>query len=138
LFWELAEYCWYKGRSDLATPRYTAALTRILRELRFDAGFGWAWAEQEIIMVSEARAYLTAAQRVIGSPGGASARHLAVCDNQPLVFALRKGTSGQPTVNRLLQRLLALQFASNATLDVVWIPTHIMPADRASRRHRRP
>ena len=137
LFWQLAKFCWYKGRTDLSSEQYSEDLAKILDALDFGEGFGWAWRDEEFIMISEARAFLTGAQRVISGRNGFAARHLGICDNQPLVFALRKGTSGQPAVNRVLQRLAALQLAANSTVDTVWCRTSVMPADAASRRYRR-
>jgi hypothetical protein len=89
-------------------------------------------------MVSEARALLTGLQRVVCAAGGRGARHLALVDNQGLVFAMRKGTSSRAEVNHLIQRMGALLLAANSSVYVPWIRTTLMPADAASRRHRCP
>lgn len=138
LFWKLASYTYFKGRSDLSSSEYTAGMGDLVQQLRFDSGFGWAWSAPEFIMVSEARALLTGLQRVVCAAGGRGARHLALVDNQGLVFAMRKGTSSRAEVNHLIQRMGALLLAANSSVYVPWIRTTLMPADAASRRHRRP
>ena len=136
LYWDFAQYVYYKGRDDLASDAYTAELGGFVTGGNFDRGFGWAWRDRTpSIMVKEGHAFLVGFQRALSGRRGFDHRHLALVDNQALCFAIRKGTSRQPAVNAILRRCGALSLVTNSTLDVVWIRTTIQPADEASRRY---
>lgn len=163
VFWRLARLTYYKGRDDLQEAAYQDELGVLIRTvLKPKAAYSWRWTREEDITVREARACYSSIQRATvrggtgASPGqtaaatagagaragararagvgaGGGRRHLALVDNQGVVGAFTKGRSRQPVLNSLIQRLASLYLATGHYVHLVWTPTHLQPADDASR-----
>ena len=133
-FWALGRLVYYKGRDDLHEANYRSEVGRLVQACSFGPGFGWRWRDpREIIMVKEGRAFFTGLHRVTCAPGGLGVRHLALVDNTSVVGAVTKGTSSHPVLNAFARRLAALTLATGTTVDLVWCPTALQPADAPSR-----
>ena len=133
----LTPWVYYKGRSDLGSPSYQEGLGACLGELDF-AGFAWKWQNpSEHITIKEGRALFTGMRRAILRSNTASLnrRHLYFVDNTGVVGAFTRGRSTNATLNSLIRRTAALEMATGATHDLIWVPTRFQPADRASRVH---
>eukprot|EP00974_Lingulodinium_polyedra_P000249 22752-Lingulodinium_polyedra.AAC.1 len=56
-------------------------------------------------------------------------------DNLGVVLALSKGRARDYGLLRIAQRAACIMIACDIKCRVRWIPSEVMPADRASRRH---
>ena len=136
-YWDFASLCYYKGREDLHDPAlYTEPLAAAIKKADFGSGFVWQHERQEDIGILEARAAFNGLLRVLTRSGGdvCERRLLGLVDNSGVVGAFTKGRSRNVTTNALIGRMSALLLATGSTLDLVWVPTDLQPADEGSRR----
>ena len=98
----------------------------------------FAWPLGEPILQAEARAAMAGVQRVWARAGmgvGVCERRLmGLVDSQWVVAAFTKGRCRNSVVNSLIAKWAAGSLATGSTLDLVWVPSAHMPADKASRR----
>ena len=140
VYWDHAHLTYYKGRADLPTPEYHAAVATAVEAHRFKDAFDWRWRDpEEHITPKEARALVLGMERVLlrSGPGAVPSRNLYFNDNQPVVCAFTKGRSSNKTVNSLIRRATCMTLATGSSIDMIWTPTDLMVADEGSRRHSR-
>ena len=138
VYWDHAHLTYYKGRADLSTPEYHAAVATAIDAHQFKDAFDWRWRNhEEHITPKEARALVLGVERVLlrSGPGAFPSRSLYFNDNQPVVCAFTKGRSSNKAVNSLIRRTTCLTLATGSSLDMIWTPTDLMVADEGSRRH---
>jgi hypothetical protein len=133
-YWALSPFVYYKGR-DLLCAQYRAELGLLLGRFPFRSGFEWRWqAHGEHIGVKEMRAMYAGLRRVLLRSGPQlGRRHLFLGDNAGVVASFTRGRSRNSIINGLLRRSSALLLATQSTVDIIWTPTALQPADRRSR-----
>ena len=133
-YWTFSPLVYYKGR-DIQSIEYRSELGRLLAKCTFRAGFGWHWQNMaEHIGIKEMRSMFTGLRRVLLRSGPVlGRRHLFLGDNYGVVAGFTRGRSRNRIVNGILRRTSALLLASQSTVDTIWTPTVLQPADRRSR-----
>ena len=93
-----------------------------------------AWKWQEHINTGEARANRMAVTADSTSRmGGRPRQSLFVIDSSAAGGALKKGRSGSKTLNPVLKRTAAEALFDRLHMEMLQVPSAIMPADGASR-----
>ena len=137
VYWSCASLGYYKGRSDMGSLEYYAAVAEAVERQGFRGAYHWEWKDpSEFIGVKEARAAMSSLERVVLRAGAAAVgrRHWCFVDNQAFVGAFSKGRSANHSINSLLQRAAAWLLATGSTADMIWTPSALEPADFDSRR----
>ena len=93
----------------------------------------WQWPIKHINN-GELSAVATGVRWALSSPASLHSRILMVCDSQVVCAILAKGRTSSFGLLRPLRALWAWVLAGDLHLRVQWVPTHLMPADEASRR----
>ena len=88
---------------------------------------------REHITVKEGRALVLAFRRLTRSSNSRGKRHLFLCDNLSLAFAVNKGRAHTYDMLRIVQQLCALSLVGNFSYRVRWIPSELNNADGPSR-----
>ena len=91
------------------------------------------WRVAEHINILESRALSTAVRWVMSSPHCVGTRVILFCDSQVTIGSVLKGRSSSPPLLRRLRSLAALCLSVGIRLRLLWIPSHLNPADVPSR-----
>jgi hypothetical protein len=91
------------------------------------------WHRPEHINSLELRALSTAVRWALSFPTSLRSRLVILSDSSVVVGAVSKGRSSSPVLLRRLRHVAAHCLAAGLRLYVAWLPTHLNPADHASR-----
>ena len=93
--------------------------------------FSFPWSRSDHINKLELNTVHTAIRWVLSHPFSISVRLLLCIDNAASYYALRKGRSTK--LLSTLRKIAALILVSGLSLSLLWVPSKINPADKASR-----
>jgi len=91
------------------------------------------WHTAEHINILEVRALSTAVRWVMSSPVCVSTRVIVLSDSLVTIGAVLKGRSSSPPLLRRLRSLAALCLSVGIRLRLLYVPSHLNPADVPSR-----
>lgn len=91
------------------------------------------WRSAEHINILELRAVISAIRWTLSYPSSIGCRVLVLSDSAVAVGALTKGRSSSPQLLSRLRSMASLLLSSGLRLTILWVPTHINPADEPSR-----
>jgi hypothetical protein len=89
------------------------------------------WSRIEHINALELNVVHTAIRWVLSHPHSISMRTLLCIDNAASYYALRKGRSTKMLTT--LRKIAALMLSTGLVLSLLWVPSKVNPADKASR-----
>ena len=120
------------AREDLRCPSQLADFVRT-SEWKCSIRHKWRWPDH--ITLQEGRAHLLQVEWLARQAPRHRCRQPFLIDNQALVGALAKGRSSSRRLNRICRKTAALYIYSSIRPLVIWVPTHLQPADGPSRPH---
>jgi hypothetical protein len=121
--------------STTNSMEHSANLTteNFIKSSRWSTIVSKPWQLVEHINVLELRAVISAIRWSLSYPSSIGCRIMMFSDSSVAVGAISKGRSSSPQLLSRLRLLASLLLSSGLRLTILWIPSHLNPADEPSR-----